>query len=75
MAAEELIVAAVRKRIAQRRQEIAEKWPKNLSEHEYLKHVGRHEELESFATAVQEAIRKANSVDEEAEHDPETDAA
>lgn len=76
MAAEELIVQAVRKRIEQRRKEIALKWPMNLPEREYWKHIGRHEELEAFATAVQEAVRKANSVTEGGEdHDDEVDAA
>lgn len=60
---EEFVLAAVRKHIATRRQEIADKWPKNLPRREYFKHVGRHEELETLSSMVQDAIRKANAAD------------
>lgn len=59
----EMVLAAVRKHIASRRQDISEKFPKNLPRREYWKHVGRHEELESLAGAVQDAVRKANAAD------------
>jgi hypothetical protein len=57
---EEYALAAIRKYIERRRQDIAGKFPKNLRPDEYAKHCGRHEELEAFADAVKDAIRKAN---------------
>jgi hypothetical protein len=58
---DDYVVAVVRKHIADRRTAIAEKFPKNLEPTEYAKHCGRHEELESLASVVQDAVRKANS--------------
>jgi hypothetical protein len=59
----ESVLQAVRRHLAARRLTIAEKFPKNLPRKEYHRHCGRHEELESFAAALQDAIRKANATD------------
>jgi hypothetical protein len=64
-------LAAVRKHLEARRQEIAEKFPRNLSPEEYNRHCGRHEEVESLAAAVQDIVRKINSPEDE-DDDPDT---
>jgi hypothetical protein len=71
---EDMVLATIRRHIADRRQAIALKFPKNLAPEEYLKHVGRHEELEALATVVQDAVRRANAQDLGIpdESDPET---
>lgn len=61
--AEQNALAALKRYVARRRQEIADKFPKNLSPDEYNRHCGRHEEVESFAAVLQDVIRKANSAD------------
>lgn len=71
---EDMVLAAIRRHIADRRHAIATKFPKNLTPEEYLKHVGRHEELEALAAVVQDAVRRANAQDSGAtdDADPET---
>jgi CRISPR/Cas system CSM-associated protein Csm2 small subunit len=56
-------LTALKRHIAARRQEIAEKFPKRLPRSEYQRTCGRHEELESLAQVLQDVIRKANSAD------------
>lgn len=58
---EEMVLAVVRKHIAARRQDIAEKFPKKLGRAEYHRTCGRHEEIEGLAAVVQDAVRKANA--------------
>ena len=68
-----MVLATIRKHIAERRQAIASKFPKNLSQDEYHRHCGRHEEVETFAAVVQDAVRKANeALAGEDDHDPDT---
>lgn len=70
---EDRILALIRKHIAARRQDIAAKFPKNLSPEEYARHCGRYEEVESLAAVVQDAVRKANAMlagDDDDEADP-----
>jgi CRISPR/Cas system CSM-associated protein Csm2 small subunit len=66
---EVIVLAAVRKALEGRRQEIAEKWPKRLSRSECHFTRGRHTEVEALAQVVQEAIRKANAADHKTEDD------
>jgi hypothetical protein len=66
---EVIVLAAIRKALEVRRQEVAEKWPKRLSRNEYHFTRGRHTEIEALGQVVQEAIRKANAAD----HKPEED--
>jgi CRISPR/Cas system CSM-associated protein Csm2 small subunit len=61
----------LRKHIADRRTEIAAKFPKNLGPIEYNLLCGRHQELEAMATVLQEAIRKANSAAQPIDDDNE----
>jgi hypothetical protein len=68
------IVQSVRRHIAARRQEIADKFPKKLSPDEYQRHCGRHEELESLAAVVQDAVRRANSAESTGEDNDDPDA-
>jgi len=63
MADELASLAALKRYVAQRRADLADKFPKKLDPREYDRHCGRHEELESFAQALQDTIRKANSAD------------
>ena len=71
---DEMLLAAVRKHIAIRRQDIAAKFPKNLDSSEYLRHCGRHEELERFAAEFQDAVRQANAAESDEEIFREPDA-
>ena len=68
---DQYVLTAIRKHIVARRLDIAAKFPKNLPRREYLKHCGRHEELESLAAVLQDVIRKANSADG-GDDDPDT---
>jgi hypothetical protein len=70
----EISLTSLRKHIAERRQVIAEKWPKNLPPDEYQKNIGRHEEVEAFAAVVQDAVRKANEASVEGEDDDDLEA-
>lgn len=70
---DDMVLATVRKHIASRRQEIMDKFPKKLTPDEYHRHCGRHEELESLAAVVQDAVRKANeALAGEDDDDPDT---
>ena len=66
---DEMILAAVRKHIAVRRQDIAVRFPKGLDASEYHRHCGRHEELERFATEFQDAVRQANAAEKVGDDD------
>jgi hypothetical protein len=71
---DEMVLATVRRHIADRRQAIAAKFPKNLTPEEYQKQIGRYEELEALAAVVQDAVRRANAQELGApdDDDPET---
>lgn len=70
---DQYVLTAIRKHIVARRLDIAAKFPKNLPRREYLKHCGRHEELEAFSAAVQNAVRKANDAGQELDDAPDAD--
>lgn len=65
------VLTALRRYVAQRRQEIADKFPKKLEQREYDRTCGRHEEVEAIAKVMQDAVRKANST-AEVDDDPDT---
>ena len=70
---EDMVLATIRKHIADTRQAIAAKFPKNLPPDEYNRHCGRSEMLESIAAVVQDAVRKANeALAGEDDDDPDT---
>lgn len=69
---DDMVLATIRKHIADTRQAVAAKFPKNLTPDEYNRHCGRHEMLESIAAVVQDAVRKANEALAEDDHDPDT---
>ena len=66
-----MVLAALRKYIAGRRQAIADKFPKQLGRAEYHRNCGRLEELESLSSFLQDAIRRANAA--EAAGEPDVD--
>jgi hypothetical protein len=61
------VLSTLRKHIAERRSEIAAKFPKHLGVVEYNLNVGRHQELVEFEAVMQAAIQKANGPDDETE--------
>ena len=64
----QFVLAALKRYVVERRQEIADKLPKKLEQREYDRTCGRYEEVESLAKMMQDAIRKANDLSE-SDHD------
>jgi hypothetical protein len=58
------VLHAVRLHIAERRADIAAKFPKRLKRKDYFGLCGMHQEIEMVAVAVQEAVRKANAAEQ-----------
>jgi hypothetical protein len=58
---DDMVLASVRKHLANRRRDIQDKFPKNLPADEYHRHCGRFEEMERFESALMDALRTANA--------------